>query len=369
MSNVTPNVFSTLPEKRVGVFANEDALKPEFIPETLPGRENELTQIALALRPITESVGAKGRNLFVFGPPGSGKTASTRRALRDLSDYSDKAWCFYVNCWQHSTRHAVFSQLAFLAEEPLPRRGLAADEVFERFTAAVRISRRNAVVVLDEVDRLLHVGNDRVLYDLARAKELSGASFTQILVSNDAQLLSKLDARARSSLQPATLEFKQYSPLQLKQILLERAATAFFENALSKEALALCAACGAKAGGDARVALQALYDAGRNAEQRGACVVELADARKAVLEQEVLNASKEKRLVGLTRLEESVLSVLREAGKPLESGELYSLLEGVASERTLRECLKLLELKRLVVTEEKDSSKGDRGRTRLIKLV
>jgi len=364
-----PNVFSTLPEKREGVFANEDALKPEFIPEVLPGRENELTQIALALRPLAESVNAKGRNLFIFGPPGSGKTASTRRALRDLSDYSDKAWCFYVNCWQHSTRHAVFSQLAFLAEEPLPRRGLAADEVFERFASVVKNSRKNAVIVLDEFDRLLHAGNDKVLYDFARARELSGANFTEIIISNDAELLSKLDARARSSLQPMVLEFKQYSPLQLKQILLERAATAFRENALSKEALALCAACGAKAGGDARVALQALYDAGRYAEQRGASVVELMDARKAVLEQEVLNASKEKRLAGLTRLEESTLSVLREAGRPLESGELYSLLEGVASERSLRECLKLLELKKLVVLEEKNSEKGERGRTRLIKLA
>jgi cell division control protein 6 len=364
-----PNVFSTLPEKREGVFTNEDALKPEFIPEMLPGRENELTQIALALRPLAESAGAKGRNLFVFGPPGSGKTASTRRALKDLREYSDKAWCFYVNCWQHSTRHAVFSQLALLAEEPLPRRGLAADEVFERFSGAVRNSKKNAVVVLDEFDRLLQAGNDKVLYDLARAKELSGANFTEILISNDADLLSKLDARARSSLQPATLEFKQYSPTQLKQILLERAAAAFHENILSKEALALCAACGAKAGGDARVALQALYDAGRNAEQRGAGIVELADAKKAVLEQEVINASKEKRLTGLTRLEESTLSVLREAGKPLESGELYSLLEGVASERSLRECLSLLELKKLIVAEEKASQKGERGRTRLIKLA
>ncbi|NYZ78426.1 AAA family ATPase [Candidatus Micrarchaeota archaeon] len=364
-----PNVFSSLPEKREGVFANEDALKPEFIPDALPGRENELTQIALALRPLAESAGAKGRNLFVFGPPGSGKTASTRRALKDLNEYSDKAWCFYVNCWQYATRHAVFSQLAFLAEEPLPRRGLAADEVFERFAGAVRTSKKNAVVVLDEFDRLLQAGNDKLLYDLARAKELSGANFTEILISNDADLLSKLDARARSSLQPATIEFKQYSPTQLKEILLERAAAAFHENVLSKEALALCAACGAKAGGDARVALQALYDAGRNAEQRGARFVELVDAKKAVLEQEVMSASKEKRLTGLTRLEESTLSVLREAGKPLESGELYSLLEGVASERSLRECLNLLQLKKLVVLEEKGSVTGERGRTRLIKLA
>lgn len=363
------NVFSSLPEKREGIFTNEDALKPEFIPETLPGRENELIQIALALRPLAESVGVKGRNLFIFGPPGSGKTVSARRALRDLSEYSDKVWCFYVNCWQYATRHAVFSQLALLAGEPLPRRGLAADEVFERFTGVVRTSKKNAVVVLDEFDRLLQAGNDKVLYDLARAKELSGANFTQILISNDVELLSKLDARVRSSLQPMTLEFKQYSPTQLKKILMERAVHAFHENVLSKEALALCAACGAKAGGDARVALQALYEAGRNAEQRGARIVELVDARKAVLEQEVLNASKEKRLIGLTRLEESVLSVLREAGKPLESGELYSLLNDVASERSLRTCLSLLQLKKLVILEEKCGGKGERGRTRLVKLV
>jgi cell division control protein 6 len=230
--------------------------------------------------------------------------------------------------------------------------------------------------VLDEFDRLAHAGQDSVLYDFARASETNGVAFTLILISNDARALARLDERALSSLRCREIVFGRYSPQEIKRVLEERSRVAFFEGACSRNAIALCTAFAAKRGGDARIALKALYDSGKRAARRGASEIAEADVRAAFGEQEERTASQAKRLVGLTEVEEEVLGALRKAGAPLSSGELYERLgvgvtgKGGAgvSERSLRDYLNLLVTKRLVVAEEARGETG-RGKTRLFRLA
>ncbi len=172
------------------------------------------------------------------------------------------------------------------------------------------------------------------------------------------------------------MEFERYSPLELKKILGERAATAFFEGACPKSVIALCIAFAAKKNGDARVALRALYDAGKRAERRGAQEISENDARQAFGGQEERTASQEKRLVGLTDVEKEIIAVLRKSKAPLSSGDLYEKLaagvsgkDGVGlSERSLRDYLNLLVTKRLLVVEDVAGESG-RGKTRLFRLA
>jgi cell division control protein 6 len=357
-----------------GVFKNEDALHPEFIPDALPGRESELKEIARALEPL--AAGEAGESVFLHGPPGTGKTACARFVCRELAEYSQKVVLAYVNCWHESTRQAVLSAAARAFGEPLPRRGLASDEFFSRIVQNARNTRRAPLIVLDEFDRLAHAGQDSVLYDFARAGETKGVAFTLILISNDARALARLDERALSSLRCRELVFSRYSPQQLKTILGERAGVAFFEGACPKNITALCTAFAAKRGGDARIALKALYDSGKRAERRGASEITEADARAAFGEQEERTASQAKRFVGLSEVEEEILGVLRKARAPLSSGELYDKLgsgvtgkEGAGvSERSLRDYLNLLITKRLVVAEDAHGETG-RGKTRLFRLA
>lgn len=364
-----PNVFQQIATAKEGkegegVFKNEDCLGPDFLPEILPGRENEVKEIARLLQPLCD--GRKASNLFLCGPPGVGKTACARFVLRDLREF-EKTLSAYINCWLYPTRQAVLVQFACEAGVAVPRRGISGDEVFTQTIQGVKASRKTPLVVLDECDRLFYEKQESVLYDFLRAGEVHGIGFNVVLISNDASILARIDSRMRSSLQSREIFFKKYLPAELKKILAQRAEAAFFQGACGKEVIALCAAFAARKGGDARVAIQALWRAGKNAEARGAQTISLKDAQKAVREQETLSASQEKRLVGLSAVENAILNILREKGE-LSSGELYALVGGRLSERSLREYVSLLEAKRLVATQDKLNVDG-RGRTRLIKSL
>ncbi len=352
-----PNVFKSFTDEG-SVFRSEEVLSPEFVPDSLPGREVQEKEIALALRPAAE--GNRPTNLLIFGPSGSGKTSTCKRVLHQLTEFSGKPLCVYVNCWQHATRQGVFTELAHGFDEALPRRGLAADEVFGRVCHRLKREQRVPVIVLDEADRLFASNEDRVLYDLTRASENYGVGIGVLLVTNDSELLAKADARVRSSLSPREINFRAYSPLQLKKILSDRAALAFASRACPAEVIALCAAHGAKAGGDARVALQALWLAGKNASRRGARSISLEDARAAFTKTSSSKQQKRERDLSLLDAgEQKLVDLLKQFGGEVTTTELYELFaeKELGSERSVRNYVQSLERKGLVASHDTDSGK------------
>lgn len=318
------------------VFKNELALKADFVPDSLPGREAEVSEIVFSLKPAFE--GRKGKNLLLFGSPGTGKTSSVKSVFESFNEESKNTKAIFVNCWQNPTRNSVLARIGEAIGEPLPRRGLGTDEVFERVAQSFHIQRTNCVIALDESDRLLHNHEDAVIYDLSRSNFVSAI----ICITNDADFLQKIDERIRSSLQPSAIEFSRYSPIALKKILADRAKLAFHPGVCSEEIIALVAAYASKLGGDARVAIEALWQCGKNAEARNSHQIETNDFEK--LKE---NPSVKKRFEGLSEIEEKIIEVLKKSkSKSLISGELYAELG--LNDRTLRNYLKLLESKKLV---------------------
>ncbi|MFH1779938.1 MAG: AAA family ATPase [Candidatus Micrarchaeota archaeon] len=336
------------------VFKNELALNSDFEPKELPGRENELKEMALILSPVLQA--KKTRTLFLHGPPGTGKTSSINYLLKELSEHSSKIKCLKVNCWNNYTKAAVLSELAQQVGAGMPRRGLANDEIFNRLIEIITKSKENTVIFLDEVDRLSFKKEENVLYELARSQEIKAI----ILATNYSEFLTSLDNRIRSSLNPESTSFNKYSPAQLKNILRERSALAFKKNACSEEAIALSAANAAKNNGDARLAISLLLQAGRNADARQSKKVEDEDVRKAIEKNE--NPSKEKKLVNLKETEQKIISLLKEKGEAT-AGEVYENIS--LGERAGRNYLQILEAKGLI--ERITTTKG-RGRTTVLKL-
>jgi len=352
-----------------GIFRDETILFPEYLPDQLPGREKEIEAVAAALRPACE--GRRPRNLFVFGGTGTGKTSSAKLVLKELSEAPGRAVPVYINCWHEGTRAAVLSRLSQALELPLPRRGLGGDEVFNRVVEEVKATRQVPVVFLDEVDSLAP-GEDKALYDLSRAGELFGTPLGVVCIANDKNFLAGLDARIRSSFAGTEVEFKPYSPMQLKEILRLRAEKAFFPNTCPREVIALCAAHAAKMGGDARAAIEALWFAGRVAERKARRRIEASDAREAIESGARAGAEKAsqtalgQKLSALSEGERLVVNILSE--RDLTSGELYEEYnkQRPESERTIRNYLERLEAKKIISTEEVDTGKG---RTRRIRLA
>ena len=91
------------------LIKNEAALDYEFLPKILKFRENEQQYLATALKPLFGM--RSGRNLFIFGAPGIGKTAAVRHVLNELEDHSDEVISIYINCWQYNTSYKVFVEI------------------------------------------------------------------------------------------------------------------------------------------------------------------------------------------------------------------------------------------------------------------
>lgn len=352
--------------KEGGVFRDERPLLPEYCPSDLLFREEELSAIARCVSGVAR--GQRPENAFVHGPTGTGKTTAAKLMLEQLSEFTDKAVPVYVNCWESSSRQAILSLIADSLGEAMPRRGIGSDEIFSRVLQSMRYQQKACVVVLDEADRIVDAGAQSLLYDLSRAKENHGVVFSLVLITNSKDFLLSIDERIKSSLRPYPVEFKRYTPSQLKDILSARAKLSLMPQAFDDELIGLCAAFGAKAGGDARVALETLYLASRNAERRGANAITEADVRAAY--ENSGEWKKEQRSAGTTAGEQRILDLLA-GGAELSSGELYAKFRkagGSESERQVRNYLEGLEARKLILVRDGQAT-GGRGKTRLIKLA
>ncbi|NYZ75159.1 AAA family ATPase [Candidatus Micrarchaeota archaeon] len=372
-----------MPVSEKQLIRDERPLLPDYAPENVLHREAELRDLADALKPAAE--GRKPQNVFAFGPPGTGKTTCAKHVLTELTESSDRVCVAIANCWQNNSRQAILSRLGEAAGMPLPRRGVATDEVIKRVAEMLKADKKTAIVLLDEFDALFPRGEEKVLYDLSRANEQYGVNIGVIAITNDAGLLARADGRIRSSFGGRQLEFKQYSPVELKDILHERAKKALAPGAYEDEALALCAAHGAKAGGDARVAIESLLAAARIAERRGAQKLEESDAAVAVKQSAVSKpvspsfepvfktaAQLHKARESLSEAEKRAMEILEkpENANGITSGDLYAELErsGI-KERTARNYIESLEKRGLIKTEAVQGTPGapGAGRTRRIR--
>ncbi|MBS3069115.1 AAA family ATPase [Candidatus Micrarchaeota archaeon] len=354
-------LFSHSAESRI--FKYEAALQPDYLPVEMEFRDAQLSSLAHALRPASEN--RQPENIIIYGPPGSGKTSSAKFVLKQLCEYSSKPLSIYVNCWEVPTRFGIFSSILFAFGEMMPRRGIAADEALSRIVSIAKNTGIMPIIVLDEIDRLLasQYDEERVLYDLARAYEVHGIKLGIVGITNDRNLLSKLDSRVRSSLAQCVVEFPSYGISELKGILLSRANAAFFPDALGPEVISLCAAVGAKNNGDARLALNVLWRAGREAERQNSPRVEITHVQKVKNESVSSVGFLARKEMQLDEMGAQIIDALRK--KPLLSGELYSCFPKV-SERTIRNHLDNLEKMGLIHTEE---TGGREGRSRKISLA
>jgi len=319
------------------IFRDENALLPEFLPEELPGREREVRELVYCLQPASEN--KQPSHALLVGPPGVGKTSAAKIVLKHLSEYSQRPLPVYVNCWESQSRFAVLSELSIALEEPMPRRGIAADEVFSRVVEIGKKEGRIPIMVLDEVDRLSGQEDGvQVLYDLCRAGEVHSFKVGVIAITNDSEFSLKLDPRIRSSFVQHTLSFGAYTVPALKDILFARATLAFIDGALDPEVVPLCAAIAFKCGGDARVALSLLHSAGQAAERQNSSRVLVGHVR--AMQDKALAASgvkAERKLSEMDEVDNRIVMFVKGAGKMgIESGKLYSKMSKLAGERAIR---------------------------------
>ncbi len=361
-------------KESASIIKREEALLPDYAPAEVLHRKAELEEIAEAIKPLAER--KLSTNLFVHGLSGAGKTTSVRHVLKEFSEFSSKVISVYVNCWEFSTQMGVYSCIVRALQEPLPRRGLAVDEAFDRILERMEKDKLAILLVLDELDGLIFRHEDELLYSLARANERKGVVFGIIGISCDPYLLRKLDARVSSSLRFSQLQFKQYSTEQLTEILAERSKIAFFPGTWDKKVLNSCAEYGASNQGNTRLAMEVLWKSAHHAENRNSNQIQQEDVT-AVLKKTTVKGKKkspfpqgsfELRNLKLSEEEELLVELLK-GGEKLSS-DLYDafIAKKAMTKRQIRNYIDTLEAKGLIEITESESQGDVALKPRLIKL-
>jgi cell division control protein 6 len=357
------------------IFKNKKAITTSYKPDQLPYRDNEIRTLASILSPSLG--GERPSNIFIFGKPGTGKTAVSFLVYKKLMEKSNKnVNLFYLNCKMRNvadTEYRLMAQLARELGEFVPVTGLPTDHVYSLFFKALDKRGGVVILVLDEIDALVEKIGDNFLYNLTRINEdLKNTQVSIVGISNNLSFLNNLDPRVKSSLSEEEILFHPYNATQLRDILSKRSEKAFKGDTLGPGVLEKCAALAAQEHGDARRALDLLRVAAEIGEREGADKV---GERHVDLAESKIDSDRIIEIVrSQPRQSQAVLwSILTREGD-VYTGDIFSIYENICLENGLKPLTQrrvsdlIAELDLLGIINAKVISKGRYGRTRMIKM-
>lgn len=337
-----------------GIFKNENALDPEWVPKILPYREAQQREIAACIKPLLQ--GRTGRNVLVYGAPGIGKTAATRWVLRDLEENAAEVHTTYINCWQKNTTFKIFVEICHqLGYQFTQNKGT--EELFDVVKNVVNKKDKAAVFVFDEIDKVAD-------YDFLYSILNDIFKKTIILITNYKEWADELEDRIMSRLLPEMLEFKAYTTEETLGILKERAGYAFMPNVLANESFEALSKRTAEAG-DLRFGLYLLREAGITAEETGSRKISSEHIYAAIEKTDRFSKKNPGELEEDTKF---ILELCKEhTGKKI--GEIYNIYKekgGIAAYKTFQRRVEKLSKGGFIETEK--ITGGKEGTTTVITI-
>jgi cell division control protein 6 len=364
-------------ERDTEIYQNRDALREDYQPSELVGRDEELDRYKAALQPVIN--GEQPNNIFLYGKTGVGKTAGTRflldHLIEDASKYDDiRLTVKMLNCDGLSSSYQIATRLVnkFRDEKnQISTTGYPRGTVYDMLWDELDSCGGTILIVLDEVD---HIDDDSILYQLPRARaneNLSQAKIGIIGISNDFSFRDNLSPKVKSSLCEEELQFPAYDAQELIEILTQRAKVAFHDGVLEDGVIQLCAAYGAKDAGDARQSLDLLMKTGDIARDRETDTI--TDDLVRAARQELERGRIREGITGLTQHGHLVLYALvtleRQGKTPVRSRDVRPRYTKFAQQLTVDPLVPrrmrdhLGELSMLGIVSAVERNEGRRGGT------
>ncbi|ELY47609.1 Cdc6/Cdc18 family protein [Natronorubrum sulfidifaciens] len=362
------------------IFQNKELLQVSHLPDgdRIIGREDELTNLANAIKPATR--GNTPNNVLVYGKTGTGKSLCskfiTNQAIERAKNNEVSIGVAYVDCLQESTEtQAVQSTGHQLNEQDetgisIPHSGLSTSEYYRRLWRIVDSRYDVALIILDEVDK---IEDDDILMQLSRAVEsgkLTESTVGVIGISNKVRYKDSLDERIKSSLCEREYVFSPYDANQIREILRSR-SDAFHEGVLEDGVVPRVAALAAREHGDARKAIDILRFAGEIAEENDlesvteACVDQAHEREETSRLAELISKSPSHAKLVLEAM--ALLTQQKEGDDvPVKTNEAYDLYKRLCDRdqsdhlklRRVRDILSELEFLSIIEQERKWAGKG-----------
>lgn len=360
--------------RRNAIFKDKKPLDHRFLPEKLVHRDDQIRQIAKywidALDGVTPS------NVTLYGKTGTGKTAASKFAGKQLIEAANKENSFvyveYIRCTDYTTEYQVLAELCNRLGHSVPNRGWTKGEVVNTFRSIFRTNafgkKSQLIVILDEIDILLDKDGDGILYTLTRTDNVS-----VLCISNYLDFKNLIKSRVTSSLNDKEIVFPPYGANQLADILSERAELSFYDDVLESDVIPLCSAMAAKEEGDARYALDLLKNAGELAfdEDSDKITSDHVIRAKDRIEHNKVSDILSTLPLQQQRLLEAILSLTKQ-GEEITSGKLYDEYKEISQKdavtyRRIFDFINELELLGIISTNTISRGRG-KGRTNIIKL-
>ncbi len=340
-------LFKDMLKSGESLFRDTVWLSYDFQPKIVQYRENEQQRFAAAIKPLLQ--GHTGRNLFIYGPPGIGKTTACKHVLRELADTTEEAIPLFVNCWKENTSFKVYYHLCLeLGMSPLRLQNKKTSELFS-FIKEI-LNKKSAVFVFDEIDKLEEMDFlYSILEDVYRKSVL--------VLTNYRDLYSQFDLRIRSRFNPEFVFFRSYNEQEIAGILKQRRDYAFVQGCWGEEAFQeIVERCTEIK--DVRIGLYLMREAGNLAEEGSSRIIgagHVAEASRKVDDFHV------KPKEGLDDELQIVLNLVRDhTGKKI--GDIYSAyaeMGGEMSYKSFYRRIAKLEENRFISTEKAQSRDGN----------
>ncbi|MBW2998743.1 AAA family ATPase [Candidatus Woesearchaeota archaeon] len=263
------------------VFLNRDILFSQKPPGGFIHRDEQKNELILELSKIITI--RKPCYLFMYGSPGTGKTALINEVISDLKNVADendlKITDYYLNCSEHRTENAIMCGII---------NKMNRDDVISRIKQAEFISEINnkhhkehIILILDEIDFALKESSDEFLYNLALLNEKSESNISIIFISNDLKVYDYIKPRTQNIIGKTKIIFPPYDIDELKIIIKNRINIAFKQDIFQEEVINIISEKEANRKGDARSALELVDACGKIATQKGMNVIDSSVVEEA----------------------------------------------------------------------------------------
>ncbi len=254
------SLFKEMLKSGETLFRDTVALDYDFQPKILKYRENEQMRFATAIRPLLQD--NNGRNLFIYGEPGIGKTTACRQVLKELEEETDQVISIYINCWKENTTYKIFLKMC----EDLGFKFLQNKRTSELFfLIRNKLNKTSAVFIFDEIDKLEDLDFLYTILEDIYKKSI-------FLLTNYRDSYAEMDERVRSRLNPEFIYFKPYTGAEIAGILKERCDYAFTPGCWDEEAFAEIVEKCAEVK-DIRIGLYLMKEAGNLAEEKSSKII------------------------------------------------------------------------------------------------
>ena len=341
------------------IFRNEDALMYDHIPLNFPFRECQMEVAASIIKGVKKG---KHRNILFYGPHGTGKTSITKLFFRELQ-YSQKIIPIYFNCYYDHKKSKIYHEINKRLGNTFPPSGVSTEIMFDSMISAIKTREVIPLIALDEVDQLCIFGDKDILYQFLRVYEKEeGVRIALIMIINDIRsFLPGLDHRLRGVLNTEEICFPQYNVAEIKEILKRRVRVAFRPDSVGSKVIDRISEHVYNQGGDIRLGLDILRNAGYAAEKEGKEKMSMEIVEKVLSPSLMINYVVER----LDENEKKLLKIIKKTDKAT-TGKVYEEFVNDVDISYATFCKMITKLENLRIIDTKLTEK--RGKTREIFL-